>query len=68
MAKVGSEPPGTRVVLFKQSSFLFSHHTKEWKNADGERMREKSPRKKCHKQPLENQNQLRGNNETSVVL
>ncbi len=25
MAEAGPEPQGTRVVLFKQSSFLFSH-------------------------------------------
>lgn len=28
MAEVGSKPQGTRVVLFKQSSFLFSHPKK----------------------------------------
>lgn len=38
MAGVGSEPRGTRVVLFKQSSFLFSHHRRigesRWRNTE----------------------------------
>ena len=46
MANVGKEPQGTRVVLFKQSSFLFSHQgrmgERGWKN---EREAESSEKK-----------------------
>lgn len=47
MAEVGSQPQGTRVVLFKQSSFLFSHQRRMGECRWRKKEREKCLRSKC---------------------